>query len=318
MGGGSSDGSSFQSSQNIGSAFLANLFGQGAAFNGAGLTFGAGPQANIQPQFAPARGTPLPGGSRATGTGAEIPPGSFFGGAQFGQSALPGGGGLGSNNFNGSGSNIGNVPQGGFAPQVFQPSDFMTLRGLLDSTQRNSLQDSALGIGQQGVDSFNNIFQSVLGPGQQALGESLSTGFRTDIQPIVDVERRRFERETVPGLAEQFAGLTGGFSSDFRNSLLNASTDLGVNLGGQQAALDEAASGRRLAALTAAPAGAAALTQLPFAAANAGLGLGAQIQEDQFLSSPAAQLMRNLTNIFSLSPPTTGGTSENSSKQGGI
>jgi len=317
MGGGSSDGSSFQSSQNIGSAFLANLFGQGAGFSGTGLTFGPGPASNTQ-----GGNLGLPAGtSQATINAfqqATRLPGYGSGVSSYpGQSILPGSGGFGSNAF-GSGSNVGNVPQGGFAPQVFQPADFMTLRGLLDPTPRNALQDSAQGIGQQGVDTFNNIFQSVLGPGQQALGESLSTGFRTDIQPIVDLEKRRFARETVPGLAEQYAGLTGGFSSDFRNSLLDASSDLGVTLGGQQAALDEAASGRRLAALTAAPAGAAALSQLPFAASNAALGLGAQIQEDQFLSSPAAQLMRNLTNIFSLSPPTTGGTSENSSKQGGI
>ena len=44
------------------------------------------------------------------------------------------------------------------------------------------------------------------------------------------------------------------------------------------------------------------------------------MQEDEFLSRPGTQLMRNLTNLFSLSPVTTGASNANqqSSMSGGL
>jgi hypothetical protein len=52
-------------------------------------------------------------------------------------------------------------------------------------------------------------------------------------------ENRRFNEETIPGLAEQFAGMgSGGLSSSgFRNSTVNAGTDLAERLGAIRANL---------------------------------------------------------------------------------
>ncbi len=278
MSGGSGEGTDFSSSQNIGTAFLANLFGQGASFGPTGVMFGG------------------PGGG--------------------------GGGGGGGGNFGGGsgGRGLGNAPEGyfgpGFAQQAFGSGDFSSLRNLLAPTNRNSLQEFAGAVGEQGIGGFQQAYQSVLGPGTNAISEGLNTGFRTDMSPIVDVERRRFERETVPGLVEQYAGLTGGFSSDLHNSLANASADLGVTLGSQQAQFDEAANNRRLQALTVGPAAAQAIGSMPFQAGNEMLGLGSQLQEDEYLSRPEVQLMRTLSSLFSLGSDTPGSFGESTSKQG--
>lgn len=59
-------------------------------------------------------------------------------------------------------------------------------------------------------------------------------------------EMRRFQQETIPGLAEQFAGMGSGAlsSSGFRNAAVNAGTDLQERLGAIRAGLkQQAASG---------------------------------------------------------------------------
>lgn len=74
--------------------------------------------------------------------------------------------------------------------------------------------------------------------------EVLEDGLRTDLQPIIDAELRRFNTETIPGVAERFAGSLD--SSGFQQSTADAASDLGIFLGANQVGLDEAASGRRL------------------------------------------------------------------------
>jgi len=276
MSGGSSQGQDAGGSQNVGTGLLANLFGQGAGFDQHGIVFGS----PIQPAT-----------SGTTGPGAA---------ANFTQQGVAG---------------IPNVG-GNFANPVFQPSDFDILRNLLNPQARNALQFAAEDIGTQGIGGFQQAFDSVLGPGTDAIREALETGFRTDLDPIIEAEKRRFSRETVPGLAEQFAGLTGGFSSDFQNSLINASSDLGVSLGSQQAQFDEAASNRRFQALSAGPAAASAIAGLPINAAQDTLNLGAQIQEDERQSRPEVQLLRTLSELFGLSPNVAGSAGTSESKQG--
>lgn len=92
------------------------------------------------------------------------------------------------------------------------------------------------------LQSTLNVFDEIILPGAQELA---TTGFRTDIQPIIDQQQRRFERETIPQLREQFAGQTGTFSSDFLNAITNAGADLNTELGALQVELDEAAASRR-------------------------------------------------------------------------
>ena len=83
------------------------------------------------------------------------------------------------------------------------------------------------------------------------IDELVSTGFRTDISPIVDAEQHRLMTETAPGLAERFGGAIS--TSGFENALAQSGEDLGLYLGSQQVGLDEAAAGRRSAGLNAAP-----------------------------------------------------------------
>lgn len=102
-----------------------------------------------------------------------------------------------------------------------------------------------------------------LGPGIQSGIENLEglapfaqelveTGFETDLQPIVDLEQRRFGRETIPGLAERFPSL-GLSGSGAQGLLSSAGVDLGTELGSLQVALDEASAGRRVQGLGIAP-----------------------------------------------------------------
>lgn len=60
-----------------------------------------------------------------------------------------------------------------------------------------------------------------------------------DYQAFAAPEMRQFNEETVPGLAEQFAGMgSGGLqSSGFRNAAVNAGADLGERLGAIRASL---------------------------------------------------------------------------------
>lgn len=66
------------------------------------------------------------------------------------------------------------------------------------------------------------------------------------MQQFMAPEMRRFNEQTIPGLAEQFAGMgSGGLSSSgFRNAAVNAGTDLQERLGAIRAGLKQnAASG---------------------------------------------------------------------------
>lgn len=60
-----------------------------------------------------------------------------------------------------------------------------------------------------------------------------------DLQSFAAPELRRFNEQTIPGLAEQFAGMgSGGLSgSGFRNAAVNAGTDLSERLGAIRAQL---------------------------------------------------------------------------------
>lgn len=67
-----------------------------------------------------------------------------------------------------------------------------------------------------------------------------------DMDAFAAPELRRFNQETIPGLAEQFAGMgSGGLSSSgFRNAAVNAGSDLTERLAAMRASLRQnAASG---------------------------------------------------------------------------
>lgn len=64
------------------------------------------------------------------------------------------------------------------------------------------------------------------------------------MQQFFAPEQRRFQQETIPGLAEQFAGMGSGAlsSSGFRNAAVNAGTDLQERLGSIRAGLKQQAA----------------------------------------------------------------------------
>lgn len=110
--------------------------------------------------------------------------------------------------------------------------------------------------------SFDQI--STQAPGQQALSKQLSQfmggggglgqlqqyykdlmgGGAGDFEAFAAPEMRRFQQETVPGLAEQFAGMGSGAlgSSGFEKSLGGAGADLGERLAQLRASLRQSSA----------------------------------------------------------------------------
>jgi hypothetical protein len=66
------------------------------------------------------------------------------------------------------------------------------------------------------------------------------------LQAFMNPEMRQFREETIPGLAEQFAGMGSGAlsSSGFRNAAVSAGADLGERLAAIRAQLRDAAAQR--------------------------------------------------------------------------
>lgn len=95
-------------------------------------------------------------------------------------------------------------------------------------------QRSTLGPDQQGI--LSNLTNSIQNPGAGgAFGTSadyyrnLLSDNPSDLQAMAAPEMRRFNQQTIPGLANQFAGIGAGGAtsgSGFRNALGSASTDL--------------------------------------------------------------------------------------------
>jgi hypothetical protein len=69
----------------------------------------------------------------------------------------------------------------------------------------------------------------ILGAGSRALGESPYS-----FEPIAAAARQRFQQQTIPGLAERFAGMGGLGSSSFGRQMGQAGKEFETNLAGQQ------------------------------------------------------------------------------------
>ncbi len=137
-------------------------------------------------------------------------------------------------------------------------------------------------------------FQESAGGISEALREGLATGFRTDVDPIIERARRSLFQETIPDITEQFAGSSGIASSDFGRALANAGRDLELDLGTLQVDADEAAAGRRSQLLPVAGDISAKLLATPtlFGSDLAGLEEIFRTQEED--TAPGAKLLENL------------------------
>lgn len=114
---------------------------------------------------------------------------------------------------------------------------FLGTPGYFD--QRSSLGQPQQQGFQNLVNAGNNAGASG-GFGQAAdYYRSLLNGNGGDFQALAAPEIRQFRQQTMPGIAEQFAGLGAGAldSSGYRNSVLQANTDLGERLASLRANL---------------------------------------------------------------------------------
>lgn len=105
-------------------------------------------------------------------------------------------------------------------------------------------QLSKLGPEQQQL--FNQLLQAISGQGAGgAFGDAadywrnLLSNESQDFDAFAAPEMRRFREQTIPDLAEQFAGMGSGAlsSSGFRNAAVSAGTDLEERLGAIRAGL---------------------------------------------------------------------------------
>lgn len=115
----------------------------------------------------------------------------------------------------------------------------------LFGTKGRYRQKSLLGPEQQGT--YNQLNQSIQGPGAGGAFGDASDYYRSLLNDdnstnnaLAAPEMRRFNEQTIPDLAEQFAGFGGSGSlngSGFRNAAVNAGTDLSERLGAIRAQL---------------------------------------------------------------------------------
>ncbi len=99
---------------------------------------------------------------------------------------------------------------------------------------------------QEGL--YNNAVNAGMAPGAGgSFGDSadyyrnLLSDNPADLDAMVAPEMRRFNQQTIPGLAEQFAGMGSGAldSSGFRNASINAGTDLAERIASIRAGIRE-------------------------------------------------------------------------------
>lgn len=112
------------------------------------------------------------------------------------------------------------------------PSKYENVSTLLPEQQDLLSQLFAALSGQGGGGAFgdvSNYYRDLLSDNPQAL------------QAMIAPEMRRFQQETIPGLAEQFAGLGSGAlsSSGFRNAGVQAGTDLSERIAALRANLKQ-------------------------------------------------------------------------------
>ncbi len=116
--------------------------------------------------------------------------------------------------------------------------------GFLSGTKGKFVQKSLLGPEQQaGYQDLQRAAQGRGGGGAFGQAQNYYSGLLNDDNSTFNAfaapEQRRFNEQTIPDLAEQFAGMgSGGLSSSgFRNAAVNAGTDLSERLGAIRAQL---------------------------------------------------------------------------------
>jgi hypothetical protein len=134
-------------------------------------------------------------------------------------------------------------PQQGFSPSVNR-SPTRGWGDIFFGKPEQNYQQSLLGNEQQGL--YQQLLNAGMGEGAGGAYGTAADYYRDllsedpmAMQAFAAPELRRFREQTVPGLAEQFAGFgSGGLSSSgFRNAAVSAGTDLSERLGAIRANL---------------------------------------------------------------------------------
>ena len=116
--------------------------------------------------------------------------------------------------------------------------------GFFSSSKPGYKQISTLSPQQQPVlNNLTGAAGNAFGTAGNYYNDLLSNNSQ-DVDAFQAPELRRFNEQTIPGIAEQFAGMgSGGLSSSgFQNAAVNAGADLGERLGAMRAQLRQSAA----------------------------------------------------------------------------
>lgn len=163
-------------------------------------------------------------------------------------------------------------------------------------------------VGQRATQSLGGAFDT--------LDEGLETGFKADLDPIIQARQRDFFRNIVPGIQEMnvAANEGGAFGTDVTGQLFDAGKDLSVELGALETGLQTEA-GRTRASLAGISGNLLSQLQgIPLLQGGGMLDLGEQLGFQGTAGGRQAMLLQMMSGINPAAPVTT---SENKSKTGG-
>ena len=283
--------------QVVGSNPLLSRSNPFSSFGGGGGTFGV-------PGRDPSSG-PVPGtdrfGDNAVGSIANAGS-SFFGSNLFSSSTSPEDVALNrtKDNLRFSTQSLG-LGQGGF----LNPGDLVSnLTDLANPASNPGIAGALQSLfgGQLGGQAGNQLLLGNIAP---TFAEGLETGFKPDLQPIIDEASRAFFSDIVPQLGQNNVGLqqgVGPFSSDLNAGLLSAGGALASQLGSLEVENQNRAGDRRGELL-----GLSSLItdQLFNSSINAGrnqLDLGEQFAQQGTVGGRQATLLSFLNQLMSGSP----------------
>lgn len=174
--------------------------------------------------------------------------------------------------------------------RLIQPSSFDPLAGLFAPQSGTGLNISNTGayFGNEAA----NLYRDVLGPGIRDLA---ATGFKTDIQPAVDLSSYLFKNEFLPAAAEQYGQLgLNPRDSDFGSAIAREASRRATELGALNLDLQEAAAGRRAAGIPLA-------AQFPTGFADLLYGFDESTRRAQLGQSDAGQVFSLLAQLAGIS-----------------
>ena len=173
--------------------------------------------------------------------------------------------------------------------------------------------------GQLGQQAGN---QALFGEGgvSSTLGEALETGFKPDLQPVIDEASRRFFEDIVPQLGQSNVALqegVGPFSTDLSGSLLKQGSALASQLGALEVQNQNLAGDRRNQALGLSPSITNTLFNAPVDAGRNLLNLGEQLAQQGTVGGRQASLLQLLAGQIPSGPIQASSSSNQSKSQGG-